>query len=82
MDFITDPRNTRGRLSLLNQTVHTYWIMKCVLAKAMQIFHPGKENEALVVMELLQEINIQLQHIKVTQIQAIAQIGRIERQKQ
>ena len=60
IDFITDPRNTRGHLSLFNQTVHTYWIMKCVLTKAMQIFHLGKENEASAVMELFQDINIQL----------------------
>ena len=39
MDFITDPGNIRGRLSLFHQTVHTYWIVKCLLAKAMQSFH-------------------------------------------
>ena len=36
MDFITDPGHTRGRLTLFNQTVHTYWIVKCLLAKAIQ----------------------------------------------
>ena len=41
LDFIQDPGNTRGRLTLLNQTIHTYWLVKCFLAKAMQIFQPA-----------------------------------------
>lgn len=44
IDFVTDPGNTRGRLSLFNQTVHTYWIFKCLIAKAMQSFHPTREK--------------------------------------
>ena len=35
LDFITDPGNTRGRLTLFNQTIHTYWIVKCLIAKAI-----------------------------------------------
>ena len=35
MYFITNPGNTCGRLSLFHQTVHTYWIVKLLLAKAM-----------------------------------------------
>ena len=35
LDFIYDPRNTRGRLSLFYQSVNTYWKIKCVIANAM-----------------------------------------------
>ena len=35
LEFIMDPGNTRGRLTLFNQTIHTCWIVKCLLAKAM-----------------------------------------------
>ena len=38
LDFITDPGNTRGHLTSFHQTIHTYWILKCLLAKAMQSF--------------------------------------------
>jgi hypothetical protein len=40
LDFIYDPGNTRGHLSLFNQAIHTYWLMKCLLAKAIQCAHP------------------------------------------
>ena len=35
MNFIIDPDSTRGRVSLFQQSVKTYWKMKCLLAKAM-----------------------------------------------
>ena len=60
LDLITDLGNTRGRLSLFNQTVHMYWIIKCVLVKAMQSLHPGKGNETQSVTALFQDINIQI----------------------
>ena len=44
MEFVTDPGNTRGRLSLFNQTFHTYWIVKFLLAKAIQSIHPTREK--------------------------------------
>ena len=77
MDFVTDPGNTRGHLSLFSQTVHKYWIVKCLISKAMQSFHPTREKPKPKMLELLQDIDIQLQHIKVTQYQAIDRIGRI-----
>ena len=78
MDFVTDPGNTRGRLSLFNQTIHTYWIMKCFLAKAIHSILPSREKQEPKMLDLLQDIDIQLQHIKVTQYQATNHIGRIE----
>ena len=36
MEFILDLDNTRGRVSLFQQTVKTYWKFKCVLAREME----------------------------------------------
>lgn len=33
---VQDPGNTRGRLSLLKQSLHLYWVMKRLLAKALE----------------------------------------------
>ena len=33
--MLTDPGNTRGRLSLFKQSIHIYWTMKCLMAKAI-----------------------------------------------
>ena len=40
MNFVNDPRNSRGHISLFHQSIHTYWTIKCVLAKALQILQP------------------------------------------
>lgn len=83
LDFITDPGNTRGRLTLLNQTIHTYWIMKCLIAKAMQSLplvrfktDPAKKEPSL--QNLLEDMQNQLHHIKITQYQATDQISRLD----
>jgi len=34
--LLLDPRNTRGRLTLYNQALHMYWVMKHLLARAME----------------------------------------------
>ena len=78
MDFITDPSNTRGRLTLFHQTVHTYYIVKCLLAKAMQSFPPHQEKIEPQIVDLLQDIQNQLNHIKITQYQATDHISRID----
>ena len=31
--LIQDPGNTRGRMTLLKQSLHVYWVMKRLLAK-------------------------------------------------
>ena len=36
LDFIIDPGNARGHLTLFNQTIRTYLIVKCLIAKAIQ----------------------------------------------
>ena len=48
MDFILDPRSTRGRVSLFQWSVKTYWKMKCVLAKAMANMEVKEENSSML----------------------------------
>ena len=58
MDFLSDPGNKRGRLSLFHQSVHTYWILKCVLAKAMTSMQEMEGNPNMVsdMQQIKQEI--------------------------
>lgn len=34
--LIPDPGNTRGRMTLFKQSIHVYWVMRRLLAKAME----------------------------------------------
>lgn len=34
--ILSNPGNTRGRMTLYKQTLHVYWVMKRLLAKAME----------------------------------------------
>ena len=64
MDFVSDPGNTRGRLSLFHQSIHTYLNFKCVLAKALQSL---QENEGSpTVVSILQEIKKEIQDTRVS----------------
>jgi len=35
-ELIKDPGNTRGRMTLYRESLHIYWMLKCLLAKAME----------------------------------------------
>lgn len=50
MDLVVDLGNTRGCLSLFHQSIHTYWTLQCVLAKALQ---SSQESEGSPVMVLI-----------------------------
>jgi hypothetical protein len=82
LDFIHDPGNTRGRLSLFNQAIHTYWLMKCLLAKAIQSAHPPefkvRPKTEHFLKELLEKIESHLHHIKLTQYQVTDRIQRMD----
>ena len=83
LDFIKDPANTRGRLSLFQQTIHTYWTMKCLLAKAMQSFPPGMQSMDVAkmearIMDKLEDMQDQLSHIKITQYQTADRMNRLD----
>ena len=77
MDFLLDPRNTRGRLSLFHQSIHTYWILKCVLEKEMTSMQEMEGNPDVV--SVLQQIKQEIQEICMSQYHAMTRIGRIER---
>jgi len=49
MDLMPDPGHTRGRMTLYKQSLHLYWVMKRLMAKAM-------EQIALEMAELSQGI--------------------------
>lgn len=35
-DLISDPGNTKGRMTLYKKTLHVYWVLKRLLAKALE----------------------------------------------
>ena len=45
---LPDPGNTRGRLTLYRRALHTYWVLKHLLAKVM-------EQVAIEMLEMAQE---------------------------
>ena len=81
--FITYPGHTRGHLTLFNQTVHTYWIVKCLIAKSIQSNQPIHDKIEPVKPDLhtqaqLLEIQDQQQHIKITQYQTADRVSRLD----
>ena len=63
---------------MFQQTVHAYWIVKCLLAKAMQSFPPATAKIDPKIFDMLRDIQTQLNHIKITQYQATDRISRID----
>ena len=64
--FLSDPGNTRGRVSLFQQSVKTYWKIKCVLAKALSSMQEKKINSSLLFE--LQQIKQDMREITNAQI--------------
>ena len=80
MDFISNPGNTRGRFSLFQQSVKTYWKFKCVLAKAMLSMLEKEVNSSMLFE--LQLLKQDIREMSKAHIQANDRIGRIEHQLQ
>ena len=80
MDFITDPGSTRGRISLFQQSVKTYWKMKCLLAKAMA----SKEDKSLTssILFEMQQMKMDMHAMLKVQIRLNDRVGKIEKQLQ
>ena len=76
MDFISDPENIRGRLSLFHQSIHTYWILKCVLVKAMTSMQEmeGNPNVVSVLQEIKQKIQ-QIGYLSIMQWPELAELN-------
>jgi len=74
--LLPDPGNTRGRMTLYKQALHVYWVMKRLLAKAM-------EQVAMEMAELSQGIpNLkkELQNIQVTLIMQDKKLEELQQQ--
>lgn len=56
LDFLTDPGNTRGRVSLFQQIVKMYWCLKCVLAIAlMSMKEQGSPSSLLLELNQINQ---------------------------
>lgn len=74
--LLPDPGNTRGNMTLYKQALHVYWVMKKLLAKAM-------EQVAMEVVELAQGIpNLkkEMQNIQVTLMMQDNKLEEIQQQ--
>ena len=80
MDFLTDPGSTRGRVSLFQQSVKTYWKMKCLLAKAMA----SKEDKSLTssIQFEMQQMKLDMHAMLKVQMHLNDRVGKIEQQLQ
>ena len=79
--LLHDPGNTRGRMSLFKQSLHIYWVMKRLLAKAL-------EQAATEMTELAQgvpnlrrdlriiQITLEMQEKKLEEIQQMIREGQ------
>ncbi len=71
MDIMPDPGHTRGRMTLYKQSLHLYWVMKRLMAKAM-------EQIALEMAELSQGIPNLKKEMKNILITLLMQDKRLE----
>lgn len=74
--LLPDPGNTRGRMTLYKQALHLYWLMKRLLAKAM-------EQVAIEMVELSQGIpNLkrELKNIQITMMMQDKKLDEIQQQ--
>ena len=62
-NLITDPGNTRGWLTMFKQTIHLYWLMKCIIVKVIteiQVgeWHPHEDMNPKEIQKELQSIHL------------------------
>ena len=69
--LLPDLGNTRGRMSLYKHALHVYWVMKRLLAKAM-------EQVAMEMAELAQGIPNLKKEINNLQITIMMQDGKLD----
>ena len=69
--LLPDPGNTRGHMSLYKQALHVYWVMKRLLAKAM-------EQVAMEMGELAQGIPNLKKEMNNIQITLMMQDGKLD----
>ena len=59
---VQDPGNTRGRMSLLKQSLHIYWVMKRLLAKALE----QVASEMIEIVQKSPDMKRELQFIHIS----------------
>lgn len=69
--LLPDLGNTRGRMPLYKQALHVYWVMKRLLAKAM-------EQVAMEMAELSQGISNLKRELNKLQITIMMQDGKLD----
>ena len=69
--LLMDPGNTKGRMSLYKQALHIYWVLKRLLAKAM-------EQVAMEMVELAQGIPNLKKEMKNIQVILLMQDNTLE----
>lgn len=71
INLLPDPGHTRGRMTLYKQSLHLYWVMKRLMAKAM-------EQIAMEMAELSQGIPNLKKELKNIVITLLMQDKRLE----
>jgi len=79
--LIQDPGNTRGRMTLFKQSLHIYWVMKRLLAKALEQATTEMAELAQGVPNLRRELRIiqitlEMQEKKLEEIQQMIREGQ------
>lgn len=72
--LLHDPGHTRGRMSLFKQSLHIYWVMKGLLAKAME--HVAKEMVELAQGD--QTIRRELSYLRIAMTKQEEQLDVIQ----
>jgi len=72
--LLHDPGHTRGRMSLIKQSLHIYWVMKGLLAKAME--HVAKEMVELALGD--QTIRRELSYLRIAMTKQEEQLDVIQ----
>ena len=74
---IIDPGHTRGRISLFHHSIKTYWLVKCLLVKAITSIEEARVEPK--VISTLVEINRSILEINLCQLHQYACLGRMEK---
>jgi len=73
--LLHDPGHTRGRMSLIKQSLHIYWVMKGLLAKALE--HVAKEMVELALGD--QKIRGELSYLRIAMTKQEEQLDYIQK---
>ena len=75
LDFLTNPGYTQGRVSLFQQSIKTYWKMKCILVKALAATE--KQSLTSSILFQLQQLKMDMHAISKVQILLNDKVGKL-----